>query len=86
MLKMKSTQIARVSISYYIGYLRDGRIIAYNIVERDSSQNRAGESRQQQRDNVYTLHFDHLSKRGTKAGSHTLDRTLTWMSCSPYAN
>ena len=83
MLKMKSTQIARVSISYYIGYLRDGRIIAYNIVERDSSQNRAGESRQQQRDNVYTLHFEHPSKRDDKAGSCTLDCTMKRMDSNP---
>jgi len=33
-----------------------------------------------------TLHFEHLSKRGAKAGSCTRDRTLTWMGCNPYAN
>ena len=73
-------------MSSYVGYLHDERIIAYDIVERDSNQNRAVESRQQQRDSVCTLHFEHLSKRGAKAGYCTLDRTLTWMGCNPYTN
>ena len=45
MFKIKSTQIARMSISYYVGYLRDERIIAYDAVERDSIQKYAVESR-----------------------------------------
>ena len=50
MLKNKSTQTARMIMSSYIGYLRNERIIPYDIVECDSNQNHAGESRQQQRD------------------------------------
>ena len=85
MLKIKSTQIGRMSMSSYVGYIRHKHIIAYNIVERDSNQNRAVGSRQQQHDSVCTLHFEYLSKRDTKAGSCTLVRMLTRMSCNPYA-
>jgi len=70
----------------YVRYLRDERIIAYDIVERDSNQNCAVESRQQQRDNVCTLHFEHLSKWCARAGSCTLDRTMKQMGSNPYAN
>ena len=45
MLKIRCTQIARMSMISYVGYLRNERAIAHNIVERDSIQNRAGESR-----------------------------------------
>ena len=36
-LKNKSPQIARECMSSYVGYLRDERIIAHVIVERDSN-------------------------------------------------
>ena len=44
------------------------------------------ESREQQRDGVCTLHFEHLSKKGAKAGSCTLDHTMKRMGSNPYAN
>jgi len=44
-LKIKSTQIARMSMSSYVIYIRKERIIAYDIVERDLNQNRAEEIR-----------------------------------------
>ena len=75
-----------MSTSSYIRYPRNERTIAYDIVECNSNQNRAGESRQQQRDNVCTLHFQQLSKRDAKAGSRTPDRTLRRMGSNPYAN
>jgi len=37
MLKNKSSQIARMSMSSYVGYLHDERIIAHVIVERISN-------------------------------------------------
>ena len=55
-------------------------------MERDSYQNHAGESRQQQHDNICTLHFEHLSKRSAKAGSYTLDHTMKQMGSNLYAN
>ena len=86
MLKIKSTQIARMSISFYVGYLRNELIIAHAVMAHDSNQKRAAESRQQHRDDVCTLHFEHIFKRDAKAGSCTPDRTLTQMGCNPYAN
>jgi len=51
MLKIKkSTHIDRMRMSSCVGFLRDERAILYVIVERDLNQNRALESRQQQRD------------------------------------
>ena len=41
MLKMKTTQISMMIMSSYVGYIRDKRILAYVIVERNSNQNRA---------------------------------------------
>jgi len=41
MLKIKSTQIARECTSSYVEHLHSERIIAYDIVERNSNQNRA---------------------------------------------
>ena len=40
MLKIKSTQIARMSMSSYVEYLRNKLIIAYDILECNSIQNR----------------------------------------------
>ena len=45
MLKNKSPQIARMSMSSYVGYLRDERIIANEILERNSIQIHAVESK-----------------------------------------
>ena len=44
------------------------------------------EIRYQHRDGVCTLHFEHLSERGAKAGSCTLDQTMKRMGSNPYAN
>ena len=74
-------------MSSYIGYPRDKRIIAYDIVERDSIQNCA--SRKQVTTKwwcMHPLHFEHLSKKGAKAGSCTLDRTMKRMGSNLYAN
>ena len=84
MLKNKSPQIARMSMSSYVGYLRDERIISSVIVERDSKQNqKAGNNNMI---NVCTLHFEHPSKKGVKAGSCTSVRTMTRMGCNLYTN
>ena len=45
MLKIRCTRIARMSMISYVGYLRNEHIIAHDIVERDSNENHAGESR-----------------------------------------
>jgi len=45
MLKIRCTRIARMSMSSYVGCLRNERIIGHGIVERGSNQNHAGESR-----------------------------------------
>ena len=42
MFKNKSPQIVRDYMSSYAGYICDERIIAHEIVERDSFQNHAG--------------------------------------------
>ena len=44
MLKNKSSQIARMIMSSYVGYIRNEHTIAYDIVEQNLIQNRAGEA------------------------------------------
>ena len=73
-------------MSSYVGYLRDECIIAllsWNAIQFKIVQ---VEGRQQQQDGVCTLHFEHLSKKGAKAGYCALDRTMKWMGSNLYAN
>ena len=48
--------------------------------------NASNEGSWQQRDERRHASIEHLSKRDANAGGWTLDRMLTWMGCSPYAN
>ena len=68
MLKIRCTQITRMSMSSYIGCLCNKIIIAHGIVA--GNNNVIG---------VYTLHFEQISKRGAKAGSCTPDCMLIRM-------
>ena len=72
----------------YVGYIYDERTIAFVIVECDSNEIMHEKAGSNNMINVYTLHFEHISKRDAKAGSCTLVRIMKWMgcSCSLYAN
>ena len=62
LLKSRCNQIARISLSSSVGYLRNERIIAHVIVERVSNMKGRRESSWQQHDECHHTNTEHLSK------------------------
>jgi len=86
MLEHKSSQIVRESMSSYVGYRNEERIVLYVIVKRDSNEKQAIESSRQHRDRRHRASIEPHLKRSDNAGSWTSVRTLTQMGCSLHAN
>jgi len=85
-MQKKNFQIARECTSSYVGYRYNERTIAYVIMDCDSNEMQDSKAADNNVIYVYTLHFEHPSKEGTKAGSCTPVRTMKWIGCNPYAN